>query len=277
MLRVVTLNNLAAERLLRGRTSEALSMLAEALAVMKDSIRNIGSRHNQSEAHEQRDLHQEDHALDADVIGDFPQDFVDERHEEPLFEFVASRIGVTSQGYFVHGQPLWIFSDRINQVAQDHRQTGISFCLVYNLGLCYHLSGIMSTQEERSTQDHPKVSLLKAVRCYELSHNLLEIGEFLNDGPHLVYTTLVNANNLGHAHLMLHDKLRAGDCFGRLWTILVRLQDMRMTSSSSSSDPDSTPLLVLRGMDGAPNALDGFLENAIRHCTQGSIAVASVA
>jgi hypothetical protein len=217
---------------------------------------------------------------------------IEENDVQPLSPSTNSDI---SQEFFVHKQPLWIFQDRLNYRTLHHCQNAISFCILHNLGLYHHLIAIMS-QEQSIEHYHgiPEVpasrdggGYAKAIACYEMSYNLLESGEFVTDTPHWVYTTLVIVNNLGHAHLVLNDNFKAGCCTAQLWSILAYVRDggMMMSSSSSSSrsigTPYSTPppssSFLLRGMDGGSNALDGFLENAIRHCTPRSVVVAPAA
>lgn len=200
------------------------------------------------------------------------------------------------QEYYVHKHPLWIYEDRLNHRSQEHCQNAISFCLLFNLGLYHHMIAIMPQGGPKAVDHHHTLSrgvtpsldvsvMTKAITCYELSYNVLEIGGFIIDEPHLVYTSLVLVNNMGHGHLALHNDLIAGRCIENLWSILASVRYGDMSTSWSSigisyySVPPPASSFLPRRMDGSQNALDGFWENVFHYyfVTQEGLLVAPAA
>jgi hypothetical protein len=311
--RIVAMNNSMAERIMHGQTVGVLPTLVEALNAIRDCIANArtGSQHIQEADtgnHIETGLHQrplfEFMALPLDTwsrrhctelspssVNDNDSSFRPEGVQKLCIEehHGSSSSLLTNDNnicheYFVHKYPLWIFPDRLDNRTEDHCQSGISFCLLYNLGLYHHIMATPTIHggNPNEVNRHQKSSwkgvvaaaptvdvkaMAKAIACYELSYNLLKVGGIINDKSHWIYTTLAIVNNIGHGHRVLRNDLFAGRCIEQLWSILAFAREQ-----GSMIPASSPPSFLLRGMDGSPDVLDGFWKNALRYCVnEGSI------
>ena len=126
----------------------------------------------------------------------------------------------------------------------------VSFILIFNLSLAYHLKGVQATTTGMTIQDddddsHSVPALLrKCITLYELAYQILA------NKPDAfgVRVSLILSNNLGQALLSMEDHDKADECFSRLLSTVMYLKDIGMEEELDEIDGflQSTSHLVLK-------------------------------
>ena len=176
---------------------------------------------------------------------------------------------------FVYRRPIQIAHDWI-----PSNVTVVALSLIFNLALTYQLKAEM-TMTARTTlaihqQHHQQQHLFNRSRSlYELSYQLLM------SQPHLftVRVSLILCNNLGQVLQSTFETQKANECFTRLLSTVVYLQDNGVINNgsnanngdSSNNDPASTNNeFMLPASD-----INGFLKSASHLVLQHATAAAA--
>ena len=178
---------------------------------------------------------------------------------------------------FVYRRPIQIAHDWI-----PSNVTVVALSLIFNLALTYQLKAEMTTtssltsQQQLQMQHHQQQQLLfnRSRSLYELSYQLLM------SQPHLftVRVSLILCNNLGQVLQSTFETQKANECFTRLLSTVVYLQDNGVingnnnTSDSNNNDPASTNNneFMLPASD-----INGFLKSASHLVLQHATAAAA--
>jgi hypothetical protein len=189
MMDPTILNNQAAFHIKSAEYAEAINLLADALKIMKKVIPGSANR----EAH-----HTESACLEFLSTEGAPS-FVPDRDYD-----------------IVHCENS-VFQDPVHVLSLDlsiHQET-LSFVLLYNLALAYHLRGL----KDRLLRN---VHLSTALTLYEHAHAMLTIDEGMDvSSLHI----MAIASNLGHVHALLGHERRANICFQHLLSVILYVVD----------------------------------------------------
>jgi hypothetical protein len=185
----IILNNQAAFHIKSAEYAEATTLLADALKIMKTDMPGSANR----EAH-----HTENACLEFLSTAGAPS-FVPDRDYD--------------SGDCQHS----VFRDPVHVVSLDlyiHQET-LSFVLLYNLALAYHLRGLTDRLSRNAY-------LSTALTLYEHAHAMLTIDEGMDvSSLHI----MAIASNLGHVHALLGHKRRANVCFQHLLSVILYVVD----------------------------------------------------
>jgi hypothetical protein len=194
MMDPTILNNQATVHIKNAKYVEAIILLTDALKIMKEVI-PTGAENRQ--AH-----HMEDDACLEFISTEGAPSFV-------LPERDCDCDSLDCQ-HSVFRDPAYVISLDLYM----HQET-LSFVLLYNLALAYHLRGV----KEKLLR---KVYLSTAVSLYEHAHAMLTIDEGMDLSSLHV---MAIASNLGHVHALLGHKKRADICFQHLLSVILYVVD----------------------------------------------------
>lgn len=209
------LNNLGASAIRNGDLDHAITVLAQALAAVKQ-------RAHLNE--EERSFHQHQEADLSEVMS---------HHALDTLKQPNSYITVTDNEAYVHRYPI-----ELPTMEKDGEEHPISLMvtvqcmtILFNLALAFHLRGMRPSTPTTmsSNQLHPIVdeqqerefALRNAIELYELCYEMMG-SENMNPG---LYFLMNLANNLGHCHglLNIHDKSKK--CFEHLLSMQMYMID----------------------------------------------------
>lgn len=171
-------------------------------------------------------------------------DFVRSSPSSSSFERTFENGGICSSSIF--RDPICMASKCKLPRAELEKCEVLSYVILYNLALSYHLRGM--DEEEQ----HLKIAYLqKALTLYEHAHHILSSQDI---DVSLLHTMAI-ASNLGHIHHVIGDEERAQMCFQHLLSTILYVVDC--------------------GEGSKIETLDGFFRNVMPLICQSSSAAAA--
>jgi tetratricopeptide (TPR) repeat protein len=146
----------------------------------------------------------------------FPQDLAQIQNPITLQE---EKIDESEEDYgrcvFVYKRPI-----RIQQGSEPTSSTMVSFILIFNLALAYHLKSATTTIHQRTAQ----MLLQKSRSLYELAYQLM----VSKPEAFSVRVSLVLSNNLGQVLQSMEVFDKARECFSHVLSTVMYLKDIGM-------------------------------------------------
>jgi hypothetical protein len=234
---VATLNNTAANEMLRGNHVKAVRMLSTALKQTSRFLRLCKAQSNDEGGPPPDEGHDERHQVFCSFLS--PKDSSPQRGE------------IEEDECFLFSSPLQIDCESAVRSATPRvvAET-FSHAIVYNLALCHHLMA-MATPEICKRMNH----LRRAAALYDQAKRLL-----VKESQPI--HRIVVFNNLGHANHVLGSDEVSRKYFRKVLIIIT-------SETSTTSEQHSSSSFMLR--------LDGFLRNALLLVLGSSTTVAAAA
>ena len=252
------LNNLGASAIRTGDLDQAITILAQALAAVKQR-----AHLNEEEKHHSLLHHRHNECDLSEFMSYHAMDASSKQHPSNTF------VTVTDNEAYVHRYPIELPTtekDGDEQHPISLMVTVQCMTILFNLALAFHLRGMRTPSTTTSSSNHQmqnpidehqrerEFAVQNAIELYELCYEMMG-SENMNPG---IYFLMNLANNLGHCHGMLHVHDKSKKCFEHLLSMQMYMID---TIGFTTNGTNNSGLQASAEDNVMTTALERFFQN----------------